>query len=228
MTAYNLRDLAYEGKGEIRIPVTGLERYNSPICVELAVKRKEGDRFDGNPNPYWSFNIDSDSGYSQRVTQGYDPIQAFQNLSEAFKQAAELATELMTKTDSMEIIFQEGEAYRAEQYRIKVEEERAAREADTAVGIKLAKRVIEHMKVEGAKLLSWSELDIRAYDRGSRKERIIKVTRSRRGLLLFSEHYNRISKKSAIEIIADSHLGSLEVSNINFGDPTLVKFLMKQ
>lgn len=227
MITYNLRDLAYEGKGEIRIPVTGLERYHSPICVELTVKRKAGDRFDSNPNPYWSFNIDTDGGYSQRVTEGYDPVEAFQNLSEAFKQAAELSAELMLKTDSMELIFQEGEAYRAEEARIKAEEAQAARDADTAVGVKLAKKIIEHMKREGKELSRWGNLDIRAFDRGTRKERNIRVEHSRAGLLLFSENYNRISKKDAIAIVADSHLQSLEVANINFGDPTMVKFLMK-
>ena len=227
MTAYNLRDLAYEGKGEIRIPVQGLERYSSPVCVELTVKRHEADRFANNAAPYWGFKIDSDIGYSQRVTEGVDPVLAFQNLSEAFKQAADLSAELMNKTDMMELIFQEGEAYREAERQRQAEEAAELRAQDTAVGVKLAKKIVEHMKNEAKDLSSWSELDIRAFDRGTRNERQIKVTRSRRGLLLFSERYNRISKKAAIQIVADSHLGSLEVTNINFGDPTLMKFLMK-
>ena len=220
--SYNLRALAYDGKGSIEIPVVGFSRWRDSSKISLEVQRKSG----YGETPHWKFHIDTDN-YAD-LEEGFDPIVAYRNKSEAIKSAAETMEELTHKIDAMEMIFQEGEAYRAEQARIKQEEEQAARDADTPVGKKVAKQIIEHMKKQAKDISRWSELTITAEDRGTRRQRVINVTHSRAGLLLFSERYSRISKATAIQIVADSNLSTLEVSGIGFADPTLYKFLMKK
>lgn len=228
MPTYNIRDLAYTGKGSIEFPIAGLERWNDPLTLELRVTRKRRESYQPltEPDHHWKFEIDT-PGYSHILKDGYTYEQAYANLADAYRLASQEMAHLITRSAEMELIFQEGEAHRRAEQERQMAEAEAARAQDTAVGKRLAKKIIEHMKVKGRELATWSSTDIRAYDRGTRRERIIKVERSRAGLLLFSENYNRISKDSAIRIVADSHLDSLEVTNIDFGDPALMKFLMR-
>ena len=223
---YNIRDLAYTGSGNIEFKIEGWSRWRDQAYAELTVKRKTNSKYNEKAEPYWDITFEVSNYFD--INEGYDANQAIQNKVEVMGAMAQEAALLANRTDEMELIFQEGEAFRKAEQERQMREAQELRDADPEVGKKLAKQIIEHMKKQAKELSTWSELNIKAFDRGTRRERNIVVTRSRAGLLLFSENYSRISKDSAIRVVADSHLGSLEVSSIGMPDPTMMKFLQSK
>ena len=89
--------------------------------------------------------------------------------------------------------------------------------------------MIETMKREVKTMARWDTQTIKCFERGTRREFTIKVEFSRAGLGLFSRDYGRISKKEAIAMLADSHLGSLDVRGCSaLPDPNVAAFMMSK
>jgi hypothetical protein len=219
-----IRDLAWEGKGTIKYFVRGLERWNNPAELDVEVKREHQYRSEGPDTYEWTFKVNS-LGYSILQTEP----QAYLNYAAALKDAATKIEELIASEDQLEAIFQQGEAHRKAEHEREQAELRAKREADKPVGKKLAKKLIETMKREVKKMGCYDTQHIMAYERGTRKELPIKVEFSRSGMGLFSLNWSRISKADAIVLLADSHLGSLDVSGCPaLPDPNVSAFLMSK
>lgn len=219
-----VRDLAWEGKGAITYSILGLERWGNLANFEIEVRRNSTIRYNEPEHYEWTYKVGS-LGYS---LEQKDP-NAYINYAAALKAAGEKIEQLVAMEAQLEEIFQQGEAQRRAEDERKMEEARLAREADKPVGEKLAKKIIETMKREVKKLGRWDTQTILAYERGSRKELPIKVEFSRSGLGLFSLNYSRISKKDAIALLADSHLGSLDVSGCpSLPDPNVAAFMMSK
>lgn len=214
-----LRDLAWNGKGQIQYQVMGLEQYRGPATFNLEVKRKEtfGEQ------PYWEFKVD-DLSYGITKT---DP-NGFKNYADALRSAADKMEQLIGMEHQLELIYQEGERQR--QAEIEAEKARIAaqREADSPVGMKVAKRIVKEMqRISREELGRWSESgSIHLYERGTHKKQSIKVSRSGRGLVLFSLNYSRIKRTDVEKMIADSCMDKLDVGEIGMPDPRVMGFLL--
>jgi len=224
-----IRDLAWEGKGTITYFITGLTRYGGAHKIELEVRRREEGGYGDRPKVVtWKYDFGG-LGYSCEAERGYTFAQGMANYAEALADVSAKIKQFVGMEDKFEAIFQEGEVHRAEEEAKRREEARIAKEADKPVGEKLAKKIIETMKREVKSMARWDTQEIRAYERGTRKEIKIKVEFSRRGMGLFSRDWSRISKKDAIALLADSHLGSLDVSGCPaLPDPNVAAFLMSK
>jgi hypothetical protein len=219
-----IRDLAWEGKGTIKYLINGLERWSSLADFEIEVRRNSTIRYNEPEHYEWSYKVGS-LGYS---LEKKDP-NAYINYAAALKAAGEKIEQLVAMEDQLEEIFQQGEAHRKAEYEREQAELRAKREADKPVGKRLARKLIEAMKSEVKKMGRWDTQYIKAYKRGTREVMEIKVEFSRMGLGLFSLSYNRISKDTAIALLADSHLGSLDVSGCPaLPDPNVAAFLLQK
>lgn len=214
-----LRDLAWNGKGKITYKVMGLESYRGPAEFTLDVKRNS--RYDD--QTHWSFRVD-DLSYSVDLK---DPA-GYKNYAEALRSAADKIEQLVGMEHQLELIFQEGERQR--QAEIDAEKARIAaqREADAPVGMKVAKRIVKEMqRISREELGRWSDSGaIHLYERGTHKKQDIKVSRSGRGLILFSLNYSRIKRTDVEKLIADSCMDKLDVSEIGMPDPRVMGFLL--
>lgn len=224
-----IRDLVWEGKGTITYFITGLRRYGGDQKVEITVSRNQDGGYGDRPKVVtWKYDVGT-LGYSCEAANGYTFAQGMANYAEVLADAAAKIKQFIEMEDKFETIFQEGEAHRQAEHERKMEEARIAKEADKPVGEKLAKKLIETMKREVKSMGRWDTQHIKAYSRGDRRELNIKVEFSRSGMGLFSRDYTRISKKDAIALVADSHLGSLDVSGCPaLPDPNVAAFMMSK
>jgi len=222
ITEPTLRDIAWEGKGSIIIHVQGLETWRENLTINVDINRKEYS--EDTPTGPWTYSI---SGGSYGITP--TSADGWKNYGLALQEAGRKIEQYIALEDKMDLIFQEGQSFRkAEAERI-AREEQAAREADPVVGAKLANRVINEMRrIAKTDLSRWEEATIRCFERGTHKERVIKVTHSYKGLTLFSLQYQRISRKRAVDYVADSNLNMLEVTGIGMPDPKVVNFLLSK
>jgi thiamine phosphate synthase YjbQ (UPF0047 family) len=224
-----LRDIAWEGKGEIKFLVDGLHSYSNPATFELVIER-DTQRIGGwdstDYNTYWSYKVTS-LGYGVKPDEGR--TDGYANYAIALQEVSNKINQYSQLEDKMEEIFQQGEAHRkaeAEAERQRIKEQR---EADAPVGMKLAKRVIAEMRRQAKEELgTWQSIGIKAVTRGTRQEREINVTFSRAGLILFSEGYSRTSKASALALIADSWIDGLEITGIGLPDPKVANFFLSK
>lgn len=222
-----IRDIAWEGKGTITYIITGLSRYGNEQKVELEIRRREDGGYGDRPKVVtWKYDFGG-LGYSVQAERGYTFAEGMANYAEALADVSEKIKQFTEIEHKFEAIFQEGEAYRKAEEERNMEEARIAKEADKPVGKKLARKIIETMKREVKTMSHWDTQEIKAYERGTRKEIKIKVEFSRSGMGLFSRDWSRISKNDAIAMLADSHLGSLDVSGCPaLPDPNVAAFLM--
>jgi hypothetical protein len=218
-----VRDIAFVGKGDIKFLVDGLEQWRDPASFTLEIRRESSRDWDPEKREVsWTYKVSS-LGYSITATSK----NAWSNYAEALKAAGEKIQMFMKMEDQMESIFQEGEAHRAEEARREEEERKAKRDADKPVGKVLARKLIETMKREVKTMGRWDTQNIKCFERGTRRDFIIKVEFSRSGMGLFSKDYTRISKDKAIALLADSHLQSLDVSGCPaLPDPNVAAFLL--
>jgi hypothetical protein len=224
VTNPNIKDVGANGKGEIKYHIKGLERWGNLAEFEISISRSHTYRHDGPDEYEWSYKV-GNLGYS--ITQK-DP-NGYLNYAAALKAAATRIEELVAMEDQLEAMWQEAEAQRKAEHEAEQERIRIQREADKPVGEKLAKKIIETMKREVKKLGRYDTQTILAFKRGTREEMAIKVEFSRSGMGLFSLGWGRISKKDAIAMLADSHLGSLDVSGCpSLPDPNVAAFMMSK
>ena len=151
-----------------------------------------------------------------------------ENTVSALKDAIALGREIEKDIPRLEARFQTADAIRkAEALRI-AEEARVKRDADSPVGMKLAKHIIHQMayEIKAKDSGHWDEITIKLATRGERKEEDLKVRYSRYGKTLFNLGWYRVSKDRALAMLADSAIDSLKVEGINVVDPKLAKFMM--
>jgi hypothetical protein len=224
-----IRDIGWEGNGKITYSILGLKRWNDLAIVELSISRDYDKNYNsGETKIFWKYDV-SNSSYSLEADEGYTYAEGMANYAEALADASAKIKKFITIEDELEKIFQEGEAHREAEAAKKRAEALAKKEADKPVGKKLARKLIETMKAEVKKLGRYDTQHIMAYERGTRREIPIKVEFSRSGMGLFSLNWNRISKDTAIAMLADSHLNSLNVSGCPaLPDPNVAAFLLQK
>ena len=215
-----IRDIAFEGKVSIKILIHGLEQWRDSAKINIDIKRTQGDN-----GPEWKYTIDSPS-YSLKKTQP----EGFLNFGFALKEAGRKIQQYVELEDRMELIFQEGETYREAEKEKQHQQWLEARSADPEVGMKLAKRIVNEMRRISSEELGKlnSSGVIKVFTRGTDMSRNISVTKSWRGLILFQENYNRLSRKTVEQLIADSSMDKLDVSGIGMPDPKLMNFMLSK
>ena len=215
---YNLDEIADKGRGSIKYRVFG---YRGSEAVELEINRRDRN------NQLWTITPNR-SGYVSRDDEEPNDITAMENTVAALKDAIALGREIEKDIPRLEARFQTADAVRkAETLRI-AEEARVKRDADTPVGMKLAKHIIQQMayEIKAKDSGHWDEITIKLATRGERKEEDLKVRYSRYGKTLFNLGWYRISKDRALAMLADSAIDALKVEGINVVDPKLAKFMM--
>ena len=215
---YNLDEIADKGRGSIKYRVFG---YRGSEAVELEINRR--DRND----QLWTITPNR-SGYVSRDDEEPNDITAMENTVSALKDAIALGREIEKDIPRLEARFQTADAIRkAEALRI-AEEARVKRDADSPVGMKLAKHIIQQMayEIKAKDSGHWDEITIKLATRGERKEEDLKVRYSSYGKTLFNLGWYRVSKDRALAMLADSAIDSLKVEGINVVDPKLAKFMM--
>ena len=215
---YNLDEIADKGRGSIKYRVFG---YRGSDVVELEINRRDRN------NQLWTITPNR-SGYVSRDDEEPNDITAMENTVAALKDAIALGREIEQDLPRLEARFQAAEAVRkAEALRI-AEEARVKRDADSPVGMKLAKHIIQQMayEIKAKDGGHWDEITIKLATRGERKEEDLKVRYSSYGKTLFNLGWYRISKDRALSMLADSAIDSLKVEGINVVDPKLAKFMM--
>ena len=215
---YNLDEIADKGRGSIKYRVFG---YRGSEVVELEINRRDRN------NQLWTITPNR-SGYVSRDDEEPNDITAMENTVAALKDAIALGREIEQDLPRLEARFQTAEAVRkAEALRI-AEEARVKRDADSPVGMKLAKHIIQQMayEIKAKDGGHWDEITIKLATRGERKEEDLKVRYSSYGKTLFNLGWYRISKDRALSMLADSAIDSLKVEGINVVDPKLAKFMM--
>jgi len=215
---YNLDEIADKGRGSIKYRVFG---YRGSDTVELEIYRRDRN------NQLWTITPNR-SGYVSRDDEEPNDITAMENTVAALKDAIALGREIEQDIPYLEARFQTADAIRkAEALRI-AEEARIKRDADSPVGMKLAKHIIQQMayEIKAKDGGPWDEITIKLATRGERKEEDLKVRYSRYGKTLFNLGWYRISKDRALAMLADSAIDALKVEGINVVDPKLAKFMM--
>ena len=215
---YNLDEIADKGRGSIKYRVFG---YRGSEAVELEINRRDRN------NQLWTITPNR-SGYVSRDDEEPNDITAMENTVAALKDAIALGREIEKDIPRLEARFQTADAIRkAETLRI-AEEARVKRDADSPVGMKLAKHIIQQMayEIKAKDGGHWDEITIKLATRGERKEEDLKVRYSSYGKTLFNLGWYRISKDRALSMLADSAIDSLKVEGINVVDPKLAKFMM--
>ena len=215
---YNLDEIADKGRGSIKYRVFG---YRGSEAVELEINRRDRN------NQLWTITPNR-SGYVSRDDEEPNDITAMENTVAALKDAIALGREIEKDIPRLEARFQTADAIRkAETLRI-AEEARVKRDADSPVGMKLAKHIIQQMayEIKAKDSGHWDEITIKLATRGERKEEDLKVRYSSYGKTLFNLGWYRISKDRALSMLADSAIDSLKVEGINVVDPKLAKFMM--
>ena len=215
---YNLDEIADKGRGSIKYRVFG---YRGSEAVELEINRRDRN------NQLWTITPNR-SGYVSRDDEEPNDITAMENTVAALKDAIALGREIEKDIPRLEARFQAADAIRkAEALRI-AEEARVKRDADSPVGMKLAKHIIQQMayEIKAKDGGHWDEITIKLATRGERKEEDLKVRYSSYGKTLFNLGWYRISKDRALSMLADSAIDSLKVEGINVVDPKLAKFMM--
>ena len=215
---YNLDEIADKGRGSIKYRVFG---YRGSEAVELEINRRDRN------NQLWTITPNR-SGYVSRDDEEPNDITAMENTVAALKDAIALGREIEKDIPRLEARFQTADAVRkAETLRI-AEEARVKRDADTPVGMKLAKHIIKQMayEIKAKDGGHWDEITIKLATRGERKEEDLKVRYSNYGKTLFNLGWYRISKDRALAMLADSAIDALKVEGINVVDPKLAKFMM--
>ena len=135
---YNLDEIADKGRGSIKYHVFG---YRGSDAVELEIHRRDRN------NQLWTITPNR-SGYVSRDDEEPNDITAMENTVAALKDAIALGREIEQDLPRLEARFQTADAVRkAEALRI-AEEARVKRDADTPVGMKLAKHIIQQMAYE--------------------------------------------------------------------------------
>jgi hypothetical protein len=217
-----IRDIAWKGEGKIQYFVNGLKSWNDRAGFQIEVKRETHRDLQ---TPDWQFKIDN-IGYS--VKSDNMPL-AMKNYGIALADAGAKIELLAEQSAKMEAIFQEGEATRKVEREAEWKRVTELKNSEKPVGKKLAKKMIEHMKVEVKKMGRFDTQNIKIFDRGTHKERTFKVEFSYAGLALFSEGYHRCSKNHVIQCLADSNLQMLDVSGCpSIPDPRLANFLFSK
>ena len=215
---YNLDEIADKGRGSIKYRVFG---YRGSEAVELEINRRDRN------NQLWTITPNR-PGYVSRDDEEPNDITAMENTVAALQDAIALGREIEQDLPRLEARFQAADAIRkAEALRI-AEEARVKRDADSPVGMKLAKHIIQQMayEIKAKDGGHWDEITIKLATRGERKEEDLKVRYSSYGKTLFNLGWYRISKDRALSMLADSAIDSLKVEGINVVDPKLAKFMM--
>ena len=216
-----VRDIAFIGRGEIKYKVDGMTLWDDPAGFTVEIRREATNRWNEPPSHQWNYKVGA-LAHSVKVTN-----EGYLNYAAALKNAAEKVELFISMEDKMEVIFQEGEAQREAERLAEEKRIQEQRDADKPVGEKLAKKMIETMKREVKAMRRWDTQNIKCFTRGTRREFTIKVEFSRSGMGLFSKDYSRVSKDRAIALLADSHLGSLDVSGCPaLPDPNVAAFLL--
>ena len=135
---YNLDEIADKGRGSIKYRVFG---YRGSDVVELEINRRDRN------NQLWTITPNR-PGYVSRDDEEPNDITAMENTVAALQDAIALGREIEQDLPRLEARFQAADAIRkAETLRI-AEEARVKRDADSPVGMKLAKHIIQQMAYE--------------------------------------------------------------------------------
>lgn len=205
-------------KDRIKFPVPGY--INDPIEVKTEIDRNRG----------WSCWIATDSW--SRIDNDVDDITRSQEFVKRSQEALKLVENFWENIDEAKREYKIAELARQHARDEEERQKKAARDADAAVGDKLAKTIIDRMVAAARRMkeqrIRWESVTIKTASRGDRVARDIRVTNSSAGLCLFNMDWSRISKDSARRYIADSSLACLNAHEVDVADARVANFLMSK
>lgn len=219
----SLQEIGYNGEGTIAFNVTG---YRPDDGLKIEVKREHQWRSGYGGDAHYKWKVDIEFPRWSR-DQEVEPcnITTTENIQHALVEAIPMMKNVMANTELLEKHFQIGEAERKAEKERQEAEAKAARDADKPVGMKLAKEIIGKMIREAREGNRYREHAITMFTRGKRSEQNLKVHYTGQ-LTLFNLGWSRISRKKALEYLADSAIDVLKVDGIQFVDPKVAKFLL--
>ena len=221
LQSHDLDKIARIGSGKIEYSVVGWKDTN---IVKIDIERNP--RIEGKYP--WSIKVEKTTYVYRDETAVADQLIAAENVAEAMLAAVKYAREIRKQYHRLDSLYQEAEAVRQVEKARRDAEAKAAYDADTPVGMKLAKHITQQMaaEIKTKNSGSWDEIAIQFASRGERKQETLSVRFSYRGLILFSMGHWRVSRDKALTLIADSSIDCLKVDNINVVDPKFAKFMM--
>lgn len=206
------------GKGGVKFPVPGY--VNDPLEVKTEINREEG----------WACYITNDSW--SRYDDKVSGLERSRGFVKATQEAMELVENFYENLDEVKREYSIANQARQQARDEEERKKREAREADTAVGEKLAKTIIDRMVAAARKMKEnrqrWESVTIKTSTRGERVNRDIRVTSSGAGLCLFNLDWSRVSRDHARKYIADSSLACLDASEVDVADARIANFLMSK
>ena len=205
-------------KGVIKFPVPGYR--NEPIEVRTEIDRDAG----------WTCTITSDSW--TRLDHEVTGLERSRAFAEKSQEALKLVENFYENIDEAKREYKIAELARQQARDEEARIKREAREADAAVGDKLAKTIIDRMVAAAKRMkeqrIRWESVTIVTATRGERSFKNIRVTSSGAGLCLFNLDWSRISKDYARKYIADSSLACLNAHEVDVADARVANFLMSK
>lgn len=214
------QEIGFKGDGKVTWDIPGWDRE----FLELKVKRDQSWSTD---KVEWKFDIEFPRwGRSRdKVKSDYE---AHKKAFEAYAEAMDRMKDWEGRQDELEAEFQKGEAIRKAEKERKEAERLAAIEADKPVGTKLAKTICEAMVKQARASETQESKEIVFKTRGEHKEHKMRCIFTYSKLTLFNIGWNRVSRKDAINYLADAWLNSVDTGDIkdNIPDARLAKFMM--
>ena len=198
--------IGYNGQGTIKFPVKGYE--DREHCIVKAEYKSNW----RNEDKYWDIDIELPRWGRDKDAETCN-IQTWKNTQAVLEQAIKQAEMLKEAIPDLEHHRKIGEADR-EAKRLKEEAEKQALiDADKPVGKKLAKAICDQM-VKQARDTKEDSQAITFQSRGKRRSKKMRVVYTWSGLTLFNCEYSRISRKYAMELLADAWIDSVDTGDV--------------
>lgn len=198
--------IGYNGQGTIKFPVKGYE--DREHCIVKAEYKSNW----RNEDKYWDIDIELPRWGRDKDAEPCN-IQTWKNTQALLEQAIKQAEMLKEAIPDLEHHRKIGEADR-EAKRLKEEAEKQALiDADKPVGKKLAKAICDQM-VKQARDTKEDSQAITFQSRGKRRSKKMRVVYTWSGLTLFNCEYSRISRKYAMELLADAWIDSVDTGDV--------------
>lgn len=198
--------IGYNGQGTIKFPVKGYE--DREHCIVKAEYKSNW----RNEDKYWDIDIELPRWGRDKDAEPCN-IKTWKNTQAVLEQAIKQAEMLKEAIPDLEHHRKIGEADREAKRVKEAAEKQALIDADKPVGKKLAKAICDQM-VKQARDTKEDSQSITFETRGNRRSKKMRVIYTWSGLTLFNCEYSRISRKYAMELLADAWIDSVDTGDV--------------
>lgn len=214
--------IGYNGEGAIKYNVTGYKRE----FLEIKVRRESSWRSDDSDKVEWLIDLDVPRYGRDKETEPCN-IKVAKYMRSAMAEAIIEMESIQKQIPTMDREWKRGEKEREEKRVREAAERQAKIDADKPVGHKLAKTICDEM-VKQARDTKEDSQEIVFQTRGDHREEKMRCVYTHSGLTLFNMGWNRVSRKDAVQKLADAWLASVDTGDIkdSIPDARLAGFMM--